>query len=160
MTKEGLYDIAFRLGLIGKALFSAIEIIGGFFALIIGHYTLLKLMLYVTQDELSEDPNDVLAQTLVGSAHYFSISTQYFTALYLLSHGLVKALLVLGLLKKKAWCYPLAAVVFGFFVAFRLFRYSHTHSLWLLAITGMDLMIIALVLHAYWHLRHPVRNAA
>jgi uncharacterized membrane protein len=107
----------------------------------------------LTQEELTEDPRDFIAHYLVESAGQLSVSTQHFAALYLLSHGIIKSWLIVGLLRNKLWYDPIAIIVFIFFVAYQIFRFQITHSIWLLAITAVDVVVIALTWHEYWYLR-------
>ena len=86
-------------------------------------------------------------------ARYFDLSEQHFYAFYLLSHGLVKVVLVYGLLKEKLWAYPASFVVFGAFIAYQLYRYSFTHELSLIFLSVFDLFVIALAIHEYRLLR-------
>ena len=84
---------------------------------------------------------------------HFPASEQQFFAFYLLSHGLIKAVLVAGLLKEKLWAYPASIAVFGLFIAYQLYRYSWTHDLALIALSIFDLFVIYLALHEYRLLR-------
>ena len=86
-------------------------------------------------------------------ARYFDLSEQHFYAFYLLSHGLVKVVLVYGLLKEKLWAFPASFVVFGAFIAYQLYRYSFTHELSLIFLSVFDLFVIALAIHEYRLLR-------
>jgi uncharacterized membrane protein len=86
-------------------------------------------------------------------ANHFNPSEQGFYAFYLLSHGLVKSVVVFGLLKEKLWAYPASFVVFGAFIAYQLYRYSHTHDLALIALSIFDLFVIALAVHEWRLLR-------
>ena len=76
-----------------------------------------------------------------------------FAAVYLLGHGVIKLWLIIGLLREKLWYYPTALVVFGLFIVYQLYRYSFTHSIWLLLITIVDLVVIGLTWHEYRYLR-------
>ena len=86
-------------------------------------------------------------------ARHFPVSEQHFYAFYLLSHGLVKAVLVAGLLREKLWAYPASIAVFGLFIAYQLYRYSFTHDAALIALSIFDLFVIALAVHEYRLLR-------
>jgi uncharacterized membrane protein len=86
-------------------------------------------------------------------ARYFDLSEQHFYAFYLLSHGVVKLVLVYGLLKEKLWAYPASFAVFGAFIAYQLYRYSFTHELSLILLSIFDLFVIALAVHEYRLLR-------
>ena len=86
-------------------------------------------------------------------ARHFPASEQHFYAFYLLSHGLVKSVLVFGLLREKLWAYPASFAVFGAFIAYQLYRYSYTHETALILLTVFDLFVIALAWHEYRLLR-------
>lgn len=86
-------------------------------------------------------------------ARHFSANEQHFYAFYLLSHGLLKSVIVLGLLREKLWAYPASFVVFGLFIAYQLYRYSHTHDPVLIALSIFDLFVIYLAAHEYRLLR-------
>jgi len=72
-----------------------------------------------------------------------------FVSLYLLSHGLVKALLVVCLWLNKLWAYPLTIGVFTAFMAYQLYRFTHTHSWTLIALTIFDAVIVYLTWQEY-----------
>ena len=86
---------------------------------------------------------------LCAWAQDFSVATQHFYAFYLLSHGVVKLLLVAGLLRDKLWAYPASPVAMTLFIAYQLYRYSYTHGIGLLALTVFDLVVIWLVWHEW-----------
>jgi uncharacterized membrane protein len=144
---------AFEISLILKGFFALLEIIGGIAAYFVTQDLLLKLIMAITQNELHRDPGDLIANFLLQTAQDFSISAQRFTAFYLLTHGATKIFVIVGLLRKKLWYYPLAIVLFGLFVAYQLYRYSFTHSVWLLVITLLDLLVIVLTWHEYNFMR-------
>lgn len=77
----------------------------------------------MTQDELVEDPHDFVASYLVDWAEHFSMGTKSFYAYYLLSHGAVKLLLVVGLMKEKSWAYPVSLAVMALFIIYQLYRF-------------------------------------
>lgn len=151
--EEKYLHLAFEITLILKGIFALLEILGGILAYFITQQFLLRLVVAITQDELTEDPRDFVARYLLQSAQGFSISSQHFTSLYLLSHGIIKIFLVAGLLREKFWFYPLAIIVFVLFILYQFFRFSVTHSFWLLAITLLDIIVIWLTWHEYRYLQ-------
>jgi uncharacterized membrane protein len=145
--------LAFRVSLFIKGVFAFLEIAGGVLAYFINQKLLLRFITTITQDELVEDPNDFVANHLLHLAQQFSISTQYFAAFYLLSHGVIKLFLIAGLLRERLWYYPLAMIVFALFIMYQLYRFSFTHSVWLLVITILDMVVIWLTWREYKYLR-------
>lgn len=72
-----------------------------------------------------------------------------FAAAYLISHGLVKVVLVIALWMEKLWAYPLAIVVFAAFCVYQVFRFTHTHSIGMVLLTIFDVAIIYLTWNEY-----------
>lgn len=143
----------FNISLIVKGLFSIIEVVGGLLVLYVNQQFILNFVLSVTADELSDDPNDFFANFFVHSAQQFSLSSQHFIALYLLIHGIIKGLLIIALFKEKIWSYPLAMVVFSLFSSYQVLEFIRTGSIWLLILTALDVVIIALAWHEYRYMQ-------
>ena len=47
-----------------------------------------------------------------------------FAAIYLLSHGVIKVVLVASLFRELLWAYPAAIVVFTLFIVYQLYPYA------------------------------------
>ena len=136
-----------------KGLHAIFEIVSGIALYLTSTETILGWINRVTADELSQDPNDWVATDLLQFGRTFSVAEHDFFAFYLLSHGMVKLVLVYGLLKEKLWAYPASFVVFGAFIAYQLYRYSFTHEASLILLSVFDLFVIALAIHEYRLLR-------
>ncbi len=108
----------------------------------------------LTQSELSEDPKDLIANYLIKTAQEFSVSTQLFGIIYLLSHGFIKIFLVVSLWRGKLWAYPTAIIVFIAFGVYQLYRFYFTHSLWLIFLTVLDILVIVLTGIEYKQLKN------
>ena len=139
----------FDVSLILKGILAFIEMIGGIIVLFINQQFIINTVLSITQDELSDDPNDLFSNYLVHSAQGFSASSQHFIAFYLLSHGIIKTFLVVNLFKEKIWAYPLAITVFALFGIYQIYEFTRTGSTWLLLLTVLDIFIIILTWHEY-----------
>lgn len=146
----------FEISVLLKGVHAASECIGGIMLAISSNGSIRQLVTRITQNELAEDKRDFVASHLVAWAHGFSIQTQHFYAWYLLSHGAVKLALVIGLLMRKLWAYPTAIVIFGLFIAYQLYRYTHTNGIGLLLLTALDLVVVALTWHEYRLMRRHV----
>ncbi len=148
LTEKNI-KLAFEISVVLKGLHALMELIGGAIILFISKEFVITTIFAITQEELSEDPKDFIAHYLTKLAQNFSVSAQQFAALYLLSHGLIKIFLVIGLLKEKLWAYPAAIVIFSTFIIYQLWRFAFTHSIWLLLLTIFDIIIIWLTWHEY-----------
>lgn len=132
-----------------KALVGVGQIIAGAFLLLVKQATLTAFMLRATAPELTEDPHGWLANLLRTSAHDLGTGAHLFASVYLIVHGLIKVLLVAGLLRRKMWSYPVSMWVLGAFIGYQLYRYSSTHSIWLILLTALDVVVIMLIQHEY-----------
>jgi len=148
MNERRIHQI-FELGVLLKGAHAVIECIGGIALALVPPGTIAALVNTWTQDELIEDPHDRIATHLLAWAQDFSVATQHFYAFYLLSHGVVKALLVVGLLRGQLWSYPASLVALAVFIAYQLYRFSFTYSLGLIALTVFDIVMIGLIWHEW-----------
>jgi uncharacterized membrane protein len=153
MAKEKSLHLAFRITLLLKAALALTEVVAGAGAFFVSSSALVAWAGAITRGELAEDPSDLLANYLLHSAQHLSIGTQRFMALYLASHGVIKLVLVAGLLRESLWTFPAAIVIFGMFVIYQLHRFGASHSAWLLVFTAVDIAVIALTWHEYRFLR-------
>lgn len=152
-VRERRIHLLFQVSVLLKGAHALIEVIGGAALYLVSTATIIGLMNRLARAELIEDPTDFLARHMLQFAQGFSLEAQSFYAFYLLSHGLVKIVLVAGLLREKLWAYPASFAVLGAFIAYQLYRFSHTHELALIALTILDLFVIALAWHEYRLLR-------
>ena len=152
-TKSQLRELLFRISVALKGLHAVLEIVGGIALLVVSPALILRVIEFLTQDEIAEDPRDLVANYLLDAARHLSLGSQHFAAYYLLSHGVIKAFLVAALLKSKLWAYPLALTVFGAFIAYQLYRLTFTHSTGLIALSLFDLVVICLIWLEYRALR-------
>ena len=156
LLDEKNLHLAFRVSLVLKGAFAAVETIVGIGVYFVTQQFVFKLFERITREELLEDTRDFIANYLFQSAEHFSLSTRNFTAVYLLSHGVIKLWLIMGLLRQKLWYYPVALAVFGLFIVYQVYRFTLTHSLWLVLITVVDIVVIALTWYeyGYWKRSH------
>ena len=144
-----LFEIVLAL----KGVHALIEIGSSIFIYFTNQQFISNLVLWITQEELSEDPRDFIAHYLIKSAENFSVTSQHFAAFYLLSHGIIKIVLVTELLKKRLWAYPASIVVFSLFIIYQIYRFSFTHSVWLILFTLLDIIVIILTVHEYRYMK-------
>lgn len=144
----------FVISLILKGLNSLLEIVGGILFLFTGSVT--AILSFLIRGELIEDPTDFLATHIQHVLPYFSTHGQLYASFYLLSHGIIKIILVVSLLRNKLWAYPATIVTLFLFVAYQLYRLSYGFSLILILLTLFDGLIIYLTWHEYKVMKtHP-----
>jgi uncharacterized membrane protein len=158
MNERRIHQI-FELGVLLKGAHAAIECIGGVALYVMGPGTIAAVVNTWTQEELVEDPNDFVATHLLAWVQGFSVAAQHFYAFYLLSHGVVKLLLVVGLLRNRLWAYPWSLAALVLFIAYQIYRFTLTHSAGLMALTLFDLAMMGLIWHE-WRLVLRHRSVA
>jgi uncharacterized membrane protein len=146
-------ELLFQVSVWLKGLHASLEIVGGVALLVISPGFVIRVVALLTQDELAEDPHDLIANYLLSAATHLSVSSKQFMAFYLLAHGAPKLLLVAALLKHKLWAYPVAMMAFGAFILYQLYRFTFTHSIGLIALSLFDLVVIWLIWLEYRALR-------
>jgi uncharacterized membrane protein len=148
MNQRRIHQI-FQISVLLKGAHALVECIGGLVLAFVSTSTITRLVNALTQEELIEDPNDFVAAQLLSLAQNFTVSTQRFYAFYLLSHGVIKVFLVIGLLRNKLWAYPVSLVVLGLFIMYQLYRFSYTHGFGLIVLTVFDVFVMGLIWHEY-----------
>jgi uncharacterized membrane protein len=145
--------LVFQFTLLCKGTFAAAEILAGIGAYFVTRQFVLQLAERLTREELFPHPSDLIANYLFTAAQHFSVSTRNFTAVYLLGHGVIKLWLIIGLLRGKLGYYPLAIAVFGWFIIYQVYRFTLSHSPWLVLITVVDIVVIGLTWREYRYMR-------
>ena len=157
LRRQQLRERLFRISVLLKGLNGALEILGGVALFAVSPAFILRTVALLTQDEIAEDPRDLVANSLRRAASHLSPASEHFAAIYLLIHGVIKIGLVGALLKRELWAYPAAVIVFGAFIIYELYRFALTHGLGLIALSLFDLVVIWLI---YLEYRALKRGAA
>lgn len=152
-AKPDLLDKTFNVALILKGLDGLLELLGGILLIVVSPETINRLAHSLTQHELSQDPHDFLAHHLLHLTANLH-NTQTFGAVYLLTHGLVKLVIVIGLLRREHWSYYVAFVFLGGFVIYQIYRMTYAPSVGLALLTVFDLFIIWLTWREFQRMRH------
>jgi uncharacterized membrane protein len=152
MQERRVHQI-FVVSVLFKGMHALIEIVGGLALYLTSTATILAWMNRFSQGELIEDPNDWIARQVLKFGQHFSVAEHNFYAFYLLSHGIIKSVLVIGLLRERLWAYPASFAVFGAFIAYQLYRFTFTHDIGLILLSIFDLFVIYLAVHEYRLLR-------
>ncbi len=153
-NEEKIEHELFDITLLLKGIHALIEIVGGISTFLISPGFIFKLVNIISLGELTEDPLDSFARFLLKSAHSFSGGTKQFVAFYLLSHGIINLILVIGLFKKKIWAYHFSFPVLAIFALYQMYRYIYHHSLWLIILTVIDFVVIWLIWKEYLRIKN------
>ena len=146
--EKALHDV-FLVSVWIKGIVGLLQAVSGTLLLLVTQQALTAFVMHLTTPELSEDPHDLIATFLKSSAQHWGSGTQLFAGVYLILHGVIKILLVAGLLRKKMWSYPVSLWVLGAFIVYQCYRYTFTHSVWLVLLTTLDVAVVGLIFHEY-----------
>jgi uncharacterized membrane protein len=149
MALSRTLDDTFKVSVTLKGIDGALEIVGGAVLLFVRPTTLDQLARSLTQHELAQDPHDFLARHVLHSAGQLTHGSTLFAAVYLLSHGIAKVVLVVALLRDQLWAYPATIALLGAFIAYQLYRLSYRVTLGLTLLTIFDAFVVWLTWREY-----------
>ena len=143
-------DTTFKVGLVLKGPDGILEVAGGILLLFLSPQAIAHLVRVLTAHELSEDPHDLIARYLLHTTAHLSHGTTLFGAIYLLSHGIAKIVLVALVLKDKLGAYPWLVGLLLAFIAYQLYRITAVHfSIGLTLLTVVDAFLVWLTWREY-----------
>jgi len=139
-------DRAFEISLLLKGLDGLFETVAGTLFLFVKP----DLVLRIAHGLVGYSPDDYLSKHLLTSAEHFSRGAAVFAALYLLSHGLVKLVLVVAILREHLWAYLGLIVVTAGFVIYQIYYIFFNHPTFsFIFLTCFDLLVIYLTTKEY-----------
>jgi len=144
-----LLDQSFQAGIAIKGFDGVLEVIGGILICFFKPSSLNGLIRFAALHDLPGKADEMIVAHLLHLSQSLAHGGKVFASVYLITHGLAKALLVLGLWMNKLWAYPLTMIVFGVFCVYQMHRYTHTHSIFLVLLTIFDLILIYLTWREY-----------
>lgn len=153
LTKK-LINKIFEAGIIIKAFFGIFEIMGGLLFAISKKIITNNFIISMSQDEIAEDPNDLIANYLINISNSLAQDSRIFAVAYLLFHGAINIFLAISLAKEKIKTYPTIITVLCAFIFYQTYKYIHTNSLMLLALTIFDLAFTSIILLEYKKKKH------
>jgi uncharacterized membrane protein len=157
-------DKAFKIGLVLKGLDGILEVVGGLLLLFLSPHAIEHIARTLTAHELRQDPHDLIARYILHTASHLTTSTTLFGAIYLLSHGTAKIVLVALVLRNKLWAYPWLIGLLLAFIAYQLYQITVVHfSVGLAALTVFDAVLVWLTWREYQARRtrrNPVKTPA
>ena len=143
-------DKTFKIALVLKGLDGVLEVVGGILLLFLSPHAIEHLARMLTAHELSQDPHDLIARYLLHTTSHLTTSTTLFGAIYLLSHGASKLVLVVLVLRGKLWAYPWLIALLLAFIGYQLYRLTAVHfSVGLTALTIFDAVLVWLTWREY-----------
>jgi uncharacterized membrane protein len=140
-----LLDKAYEIGIIIKGIDGVLELIGGALVLTVSPHTVTGITQFLTQDALQENPHNLIATHIAKLGHHLATGHNIFAAAFLLTHGLVKVVLVICLLLNKLWAYPWALGLLGLFLVYQIYLLVTSPSFGMAFLSILDVAIIWLI---------------
>lgn len=142
-------DQIFEVGILLKGVDGLLEVAGGILLLLIKPEYLNQIAATLTQHELAEDPRDFFSTYILHSTQNLASGSLAFAALYLLSHGVTKIVLIWEILHNRFWAYlGLIYLTIGFMI-YQIYRFSYSHAVSLVLLTLFDAVIVYLTVVEY-----------
>jgi uncharacterized membrane protein len=142
----------FELGMLIKGIDGGLELVGGLLLVFLSPAAINRVVFFFLEGELKEDPTDLVANLLLHTTRS-AIEVRVPASVFLIVHGIVKLVLVGGLVTNRLWSYPAAILVFAGFTIYQLYQLSQQYSLFLETVTILDVIFILLVIAEYRHMR-------
>src|SRR5215471_4113375 len=143
-------DKTFKIGLVLKGLDGIVEVAAGILLLVLSPTSIEHIVRSLTAEELSEDRHDYIANYLLHTTSHLSSGVTLFGAIYLLSHGVAKIVLVALVLRDKLWAYPWLIALLLAFIAYQLYQITAVRfSAGLTLLTIFDAVLVWLTWREY-----------
>ncbi len=121
------------------------ELIGGILVLALSPSTVTGITRFLTESALQANPHNYIATHIAHFGQHLAAGHNIFAAAFLLTHGLVKVVLVICLLLNKLWAYPWALVVLSLFLVYQVYQLVVSPGFGMAFLTVLDIIIIGLV---------------
>jgi uncharacterized membrane protein len=158
--KEKYWHEFFVISIGIKTLTGLVETVSGFLLLWISPLALNGILNRFSRGEQLEDPKDFFLFYAHQYLQHLSTGTKVFAGLYILAHGLMNLVLVIGLIKEKTWAYLVAIGVLCSFMLYQIFRVAMNHSIPLTVLTVFDAFFVVIIWHEYNYLTRKLAKKA
>ena len=140
-----LLDKTYEIGILIKGIDGTLEMLGGLLLLTISPHNLNRITDFLTQDALQENPHNFIATHIAHWGHNLATGHNLFAIVFLLTHGLVKVVLVTCLLLNKLWAYPWALAVLSLFLVYQVYLLITKPGFGMAVLSVLDVIIIGLI---------------
>lgn len=140
-----LLDKTYEVGIILKGIDGALELIGAAALLFIPLHYFQNLSAWITEIEAGSSHHGFISTHIARFSEDLAKPNHTFAILFLLTHGLVKVVLVVCLLRNKLWAYPFGLVALTLFLLYQLYEMAMHPTFGMGFLTVLDAIIIWLV---------------
>jgi uncharacterized membrane protein len=147
----------FKITVSLKGLYALFEFASGVLILSLSTGTIANFLMLLGERE-DGSRRDLVARFLVGAEQRMQNGGKQFAGVYLLLHGIINMVIVMGLLTGRLWAFPAGSLAIAAFMAYQVYRYTLTHTFALIVLTVYDAIILGLIWHEYDVLRRTVEH--
>ncbi len=152
-TKAPLDEVAFVAAMYWRIAYGALRFAIGLKLLQLVGMPAIDIYQRVMRRELSDDPHDQIFQFVGHTLAQHGFSITYFLAAHFLFWGLVDMVLSYAMIRHRLWAFIAGIYSIAAFMAYEIYRFSHTHSGILFAFICMDAFFVCLIAHEYRKLK-------
>ncbi len=147
-TDKSLTHRLFEIGVVVKGIHGLLDLASALALYIVSGAMIYHAFTNLIFDELSEDPNDFLANFLLIHTH---VTTQGkdFAVLYLFVSGVINIIIAVGLFLHRKRMFPIAKATLAVFIVYQIHLFLKTHSPWLILFIIYDTCVLALIYFEY-----------
>jgi uncharacterized membrane protein len=142
---KSLLDKTYEIGILIKGIDGFFELLAGLLLVAVPSHLITDVTHHLTKGELAQDPHDYIASHVVHYGNSLAGSAHIFAAMFLLTHGLTKLVIVVCLLRNKLWAYPFGLIVFSLFIAYQLYQIIVKPTSGMVFLTVLDGFIVWLI---------------
>ena len=142
---SSLLDKTYEAGIVIKGIDGVLELIGGILALTLSPHAITGITRFVIEHPLADEQHGFIATHVARAGQHLAAGHNLFAAAFLLTHGIVKVVLVTCLLLNKLWAYPWALGALGLFLVYQVYALISSPSLGMAFLSVLDAVIIWLV---------------
>jgi uncharacterized membrane protein len=146
---RSLLDKVFEVSLLIKGIDGLIELLTGLGIWILTPEKLSRWVIRLAQNELKADPSNFIGHYFLHLGQKDAHDTGVFVIAYLVSHGILKLIIVFGLSRNLWWAYPFSFVVLTLFILYQVYAILTHFTLSMFLLTLFDLFVLALVWREY-----------
>jgi len=145
-----LLDKTYEIGIVLKGVDGVLEVLGAGLLLFVPAHYFESFARWLTDLEAGSSRQGFISSHILQIGHHLSEGHNTFAIAFLLTHGLVKIVLVVCLLRQKVWAYPFGLVALTLFLVYQLYEMVIQPTFGMGFLTVLDAIIIWLVWRE-WH---------
>jgi uncharacterized membrane protein len=143
-TRKSIFKKTFNVALVIKAIDGILEVISGALTAFVSNSSLNVFLESIRQGVASSHESGLLDKGILALEKDLNLRSQSILGSFLLSHGIIKIIIVYYVLKGRLWAYPAAIIVFSLFTVIQAIQLISGFSITVAALTIFDILVVIL----------------